>query len=118
MQPGQAARQDNRNVILDNLAIMNLVREEAAIAGVVGTEEEPGLMHKVTTFVGLLVVTMHPAVWDRRRMALLRREGRVRTEVNLRNTGDENGATRHERRGKWVQRYFERVIGGDWVDSD
>jgi hypothetical protein len=92
-RPGNAAASQG-NLLLESLANMNLGREEAALAGT-GPQGEPGIVHKAVTFVVLLVVTMHPGVWDRRRAALGKREGRVRSEDQ-------------ERHG-WVQRYIERI---------
>jgi hypothetical protein len=106
--------------------------------------EEPGLIHKVTTFFGLLVLTLHPAVWNRRRAVLRQREGRIKTEANARERapetpsvearGSEANATadgdmaerdrvrselfaQHARRPRWVQDYVDRVRRGEWVDD-
>ncbi|KAG2369956.1 hypothetical protein BDR07DRAFT_1604278 [Suillus spraguei] len=96
----------------------------------------PSLMHKVTTFVSLLVLTLHPEVWNRRRAALRTREGRLRTEANVmerevdRSEGQEpseEDKKREEttavlrvqdgRRAPWVKTYIQRVRGGEWVDD-
>ncbi|KAG1832984.1 hypothetical protein EV424DRAFT_1312425 [Suillus variegatus] len=96
----------------------------------------PSLMHKVTTFVSLLVLTLHPEVWNRRRAALRIREGRLRTEANVmereveRSEGQElseEDKKREEmtavlqvqngRRAPWVKTYIQRVRGGEWVDD-
>ncbi|KAG2077568.1 hypothetical protein BDR04DRAFT_1088643 [Suillus decipiens] len=96
----------------------------------------PSLMHKVTTFVSLLVLTLHPEIWNRRRAALRTREGRLRTEANVmereveRSEGQElseEDKKREEttavlrvqdgRRAPWVKTYIQRVRGGEWVDD-
>lgn len=96
----------------------------------------PSLMHKVTTFVSLLVLTLHPEVWNRRRATLRTREGRLRTEANVmereveRLEGQElseEDKKREEttavlrvqdgRRAPWVKTYIQRVRGGEWVDD-
>ncbi|KAG1753887.1 uncharacterized protein EDB91DRAFT_1343243 [Suillus paluster] len=96
----------------------------------------PSLMHKVSTFVSLIVLTLHPDVWNRRRAALRTREGRLRTEVNAmerevervegqelseddRKREDMTAALRVQdgRRTLWVKTYIQRVRGGEWVDD-
>lgn len=129
-------RLDNQaNAVLENLGNMNINAEEQIINQITGpATEEPGLAHKVMTFFGLLITTMHPAVWNRRRTALRQREGRIRTEANVRATPPpEEGAdtppdearaqlradlvAQHDRRPQWVQRYIARVVDADWVDD-
>jgi hypothetical protein len=127
---------------LDNLANINLAAENEAMRARPGfpTAEEPSLSHKVSTFVSLLFITLHPAVWNRRRVALRQREGRVRMDASVRerepNEGEGEGgngtnseaiarqaATRaelvaqHARRPKWIKDYIQRVGNGDWVDD-
>jgi len=72
--------------LIDNLSKLNIPAEEEALAASerATPAEEPGLAHKVTTFLCLLILTLHPAVWNRRRGVLRQREGRVRTEANAR----------------------------------
>jgi hypothetical protein len=96
----------------------------------------PSLMHKFMTFVSLIVLSLHPEVWNRRRAALKTREGRLRTEANAmereieRVEGqelsdddrkrDEMTAALHlqdGRRASWVKTYVQRVRGGEWVDE-
>ena len=81
--------------------------------------------------MSLFLVSLHPAVWDRRRTALRRREGRLRTEGNVRESappaeGEEDVArtqareqavTRYERRPEWVRRYVDRVQETEWADD-
>jgi hypothetical protein len=43
----------------------------------------PTLLYKVKTFASLIIVTLIPALWDRRRAELMRREGALRTEMNV-----------------------------------
>jgi hypothetical protein len=88
------------------------------------------------TFVSLLVLTLHPEVWNRRRAALKTREGRLRTEANVmereveRLEGQElseEDKKREEttavlrmqdgRRAPWLKTYIQRVRGGEWVDD-
>jgi hypothetical protein len=137
--PAQQARAnmpDNQAaVILDTLASMNLGSEEQALDPSQGVSPpEPGILHKIWMFFGLLVLTMHPELWNRRRVALRQREGRLRTEANGRESPpptEEEGAVderreqirsqligQHARRPLWVRRYIERVRHGDWVDDD
>jgi hypothetical protein len=93
----------------------------------------PTLGYRIKTFVQLLVLTAHPAIWDRRRAALRQREGRVRTEMNALERsaqGEGNGDGRtdevrarvqaeHARRAGWVVEYMERVRGGgDWMEYE
>ncbi len=80
-------------------------------------------------FTLLFLSTLHPAIWDRRRNALRKREGRLRTEANVRQAPvDENTSqdriqardevtARHERREAWVQQYVERVLTTEYLDD-
>ncbi|KAH9927158.1 uncharacterized protein BXZ73DRAFT_90835 [Epithele typhae] len=71
--------------VLDRLSTMNLPAEDAILdADAPAPAPAPSLVHQAKTFVTLFLLTLHPAAWDRRRTALRRREGRVRTEVNAR----------------------------------
>ncbi|KAF8803663.1 hypothetical protein BYT27DRAFT_7109342 [Phlegmacium glaucopus] len=120
------------DAILDGLANINIQEEEGILREAPGVPTvEPGLGHKISTFLALLMVTMHPAIWNRRRVALRRREGTIRTEANMRNSvpveegeTDTGGQIREElraqfnRRPGWIQRYIGRVVAEDWVDSD
>ena len=122
-------------MLLSTLATMNLQEEEQAIHPPPGrSPREPGILHKITTFLALLVLTIHPALWDRRRTALKQREGRLRTEANARESqapssseeeaNDERRqqirtqlVEQHARLPLWVRRYMERVRDGEWVDD-
>ncbi|OJA20918.1 hypothetical protein AZE42_00905 [Rhizopogon vesiculosus] len=94
------------------------------------------LMHKFTTFVILIMLTLHPEIWNRRRAALKTREGRLRTEANAmereieraegqelseddRKRDDTKAALllQDGRRAPWVKTYVQRVRGGEWVDD-
>lgn len=123
--------------VLDTLANLNLrdqqvVLDQAHLYPVA----EPGLGSKIASFFGLLFATLHPAVWNRRRMTLRRREGVIRTEANMRRqpppredgqeeTEEERRAAetrqhlreQHARRPQWVQQYMERVLAEEWVDD-
>ncbi|KIM90978.1 hypothetical protein PILCRDRAFT_157734 [Piloderma croceum F 1598] len=155
-QDGAPARQAGQirividvEAVIDNLSKLNIPAEEEALAASerATPAEEPGLAHKVTTFLCLLVLTLHPAVWNRRRGVLRQREGRVRTEANARerepeapgtevNVGEDSTTTeaerteresvarkrvelvaQHARRPRWVQAYIDRVRRGEWVDD-
>ncbi len=122
--------------MLDTLANVNLREELNALDARPEAIAPPTIGHRIKTFAELLVLTAHPALWDRRRAALRQREGRVRTEMNTREArppaeddgrADEarirDAQTRvelnaiHSRRPAWVAEYMERVRGGDWVDD-
>jgi len=119
--------------LLDSLANINIQTEEQAIAPPAGTTpEEPSFAHKAMTFVSLLAMTVHPAVWNRRRVALRQREGRIRADVNAREPQSEGEdaaqnedraqvrgelVAQYARRPQWVRDYMERVAAGDWVDD-
>jgi hypothetical protein len=119
------------NVIFDTLANINIQQEEGMLREASGVPPvEPGFGHKMGTFFALLTTTMHPAIWNRRRVALRRREGTIRTEANMRNSVPaEEGETeavgrireelraQFNRRPGWIQRYIERVVTEDWVDD-
>lgn len=70
------------NVVLDTIASMNIADEDAALDA--PAARAPSHAHRLRTFVSLLLVTLYPAVWDRRRAMLRRREGRIRTEAGAR----------------------------------
>lgn len=126
--------------MMDTLANINLREELGALDARPEAIAAPTIGRRVKTFVELLVLTAHPAVWDRRRAALRHREGRVRAEANVREApqpvegdGDVQAneararagqaqaraelSAIHSRRPTWVVEYMERVRGGDWVDD-
>ncbi|TFY69471.1 hypothetical protein EVJ58_g366 [Rhodofomes roseus] len=149
-QPGQQgqAQQPNRPVrrqrggtpnanrsamqsFLTGLSNMNLRREDSII-DTGANVPPPSLSHKIRTFVTLMLLTVYPAVWDHRRAALRRREGRLRTEAHAReaarNAEGEPGREAEiersralerlqERRPAWVREYVERVQTTDWADE-
>ena len=126
-----AALDAQANIIFNTLANINIQEEEGMLRGASGVPPiEPGFGHKIRTFFVLLTTTLHPAIWNRRRVALRQREGTIRTEANMRNSvpADEGeteavGRIREDlraqfnRRPGWIQRYIERVVAEDWVDD-
>ncbi|TFK43384.1 hypothetical protein BDQ12DRAFT_674891 [Crucibulum laeve] len=132
-------RGDNQMAaLIDTMGNMNMQVEDAIISQLPGAPtEEPGLGYKAMAFFGLLLTTLHPAVWNRRRAALHRREGTIRAEANIRDAPpredvegeearqNEDRAQRirnefreqYARRPLWVRRYMERVVATDWVDD-
>ena len=137
---GAAVRHVNQvDAVFENLANINISTEADALASS-GPAPEPSLVHKFTTFVMLFVLTLHPAIWNRRRVVLRQREGRLRTEANARErepgpeTNSDEAAVadgerervarlrreliaQHERRAMWVRGYVERVMRGEWVEE-
>ncbi|KAH9045165.1 hypothetical protein EDB85DRAFT_2165684 [Lactarius pseudohatsudake] len=110
--------------MMDTLANINLREELGALDGRPEAVAAPTIGHRIKTFVELLMLTAHPAVWDRRRAALRQREGRVRTEMNVREASQARTHAQeqalsaiHTRRPAWVVEYMDRVRGGDWVDD-
>lgn len=126
----QSDRHGHFDFILNHLANMGLSHEDAILDANVPAPA-PSVVRKVKSFVSLMLMTLHPAVWDRRRTALRRREGRLRTEANVRESAPAEGSeedanraqaraqvmARHARRPQWVQRYVERVQVTEWVDD-
>ena len=80
-RPSDPTRQQ-ANAILDAVANINL-REENEVLEAPEDIPPPTFIHKVKTFVLLMVITLVPAMWDRRRTELTRREGGLRTEMNV-----------------------------------
>lgn len=135
--PAVQGRNQSR-ALMETLGNMNVETEQRILTE--ATQEnprEPSLGHKVITFFGLLLTTLHPAIWNQRRAVLRSREGALRTEVNSRNalrrTDLEDDEARrqeeiaeesrrllremHGRRPPWVRRYIARVVDADWVDD-
>jgi len=130
--------QDHTSVFLDTLANVNLIGENDALSATGNPPAEPGIMHKVQTFILLLVTTMHPALWNRRRAELMRREGRIRTEsaalqpensttdategevsadAERRNQAMNSLREQHARRPVWVREYVDRVRNTEFTDE-
>ncbi|KAI0637960.1 hypothetical protein C8Q77DRAFT_1166288 [Trametes polyzona] len=130
-------------VLLDRLALMNL-SEETAFLDADTPAPPPSVLQKAKMFVALFLITLYPAAWDRRRAALRRREGRIRTEANAREAAmtaraeresagadapartaeeearvaaQEQVVARYERRPEWVKAYVQRVQYSEWVDD-
>ncbi|KAJ3741303.1 hypothetical protein DFH05DRAFT_1545306 [Lentinula detonsa] len=70
--------------IIDALASFDITESEAALSSFLPENDvkEPGLSRKAISFFVLLIATVHPAVWNRRRAILRAREGRVKVEMN------------------------------------
>jgi len=141
--PGAAAStqtRDHTSVVLDTLANINLSFENDALSAapqIPDRTSEPTLAHKVQTFVTLLITTVHPALWNRRRTELMRREGRIRTEATVLQSdngnadGAEGGsaeterraAAREELRGQqarrpaWIREYVDRVRNAEFSEE-
>lgn len=143
--PGGTASNHARvqtSYVLDTLANVNLGFENDALSvaaqAPLGAPSEPGLMHKIQTFAMLLVTTVHPALWNRRRAELMRREGRIRTEAAVLQPGNGDAETTegahateadrrtqarlalrelNERRPVWVREYVERVRNAEFPDE-
>jgi len=80
-RPSDSTR-EQANVILDAVANINL-RGENEMLEVSGDLPPPTFVHTAKTFVSLMIVTLIPALWDRRRTELTRREGSLRTEMEV-----------------------------------
>ena len=136
IQPARANNTTDRRTqteaLLDRLSWLNLTSEEAIWHANPSTDTTfPGLGHRVKTFFSLLITTLHPAVWDRRRRELRRREQEIRVEAHVRERqpreGEEETATnrqnrmeaieKNERRPRWVREYEQRVLNTEWVDD-
>ena len=130
---GPNANRSAMQSFLAGLSNLNLRREDSII-DTGANVPPPSMSHKIKTFVVLILLTLYPAVWDHRRAALRRREGRLRTEQNARDAarsastegeqGREADADRtralerlQNRRPAWVKQYVERVLTTDWADE-
>jgi len=71
-----------QNLIPNALANINLGDENAMLFRS-SDPPPPTFFHKVKTFVSLILITLVPALWDRRREELRRRENMLRTEMNV-----------------------------------
>ncbi|KAK7470801.1 hypothetical protein VKT23_002219 [Stygiomarasmius scandens] len=126
--PAPVAEGANAAMVFDTLANYDIQEEEFELAN---GAQEPGLGRKAAAFVTLLLATAHPAIWNRRRALLRRREGRIRTEANAMEVQDEDDdaqnarraerrrelLAQHARRPPWIQNYIARVVNGEWVDD-
>lgn len=125
-QPGSRRVTDRLVRILANRGL----DEEDAVLNAVRRRHSLQYWDKVQVFTHLFFATLHPAVWERRRTALRKREGRLRTEEHLRHSVDIDETTdpvrartrqqaieRHERRPRWVQTYVQRVLETEFVDD-
>lgn len=80
-RPSDPARQQV-NMIFDAVANIN-IREENEMLESSMDLPPPTLFHKAKTFTSLMIATLIPALWDRRRAELMKREGALRTEMNV-----------------------------------
>ena len=80
-RPSDPTRQ-RANAILNAVANINL-REETEVLEASRDPPPPTFIHKVKTFASLMIVTLIPALWDRRRAELMKREGALRTEMSV-----------------------------------
>jgi hypothetical protein len=118
--------------VFDGLANFNIQTEEETIRR--GTPaQEPTFTTKAIAFVTLLLTTVHPAVWNRRRAVLRQREGQIRMDRNARaadldeNVDDPQAQARiqrqaqliaqHQQRPLWLRAYMDRIVEGGWVDE-
>ncbi|KAG9317608.1 hypothetical protein JVU11DRAFT_1817 [Chiua virens] len=138
MQGPPIPRQSNG--IVDSLALANVHSENKLLWPLQQSTivpEPPTFTRKVMTFFSLLLVTLHPEVYNRRRVALRQRESRLRTEMNsierdvdVRNDeqvpSEEEHRSRasrqqlqaqHAQRPAWVKRYVGRVRQDDWIEE-
>jgi len=73
-----------RNFIPNMLATINIGNENQVLFSRGNLQPPPPtFFHTAKTFVSLMFVTLVPALWDRRREELRRREGELRTEMNV-----------------------------------
>ena len=134
------------NALLGAMANINL-REENEMLEASGDLPPPTFIHKVKTFALLMIITLVPALWDRRRTELMRREGGLRTEMNVitaaqarnpppaesQDQGEASAQEReeskrarelklatiqtHARRPDWVREYVERAGRMEYYDD-
>ena len=94
----------NVSAVLDRLAAVNLSAEDALLEADAPAPSAPGVVQKARMFATLFLMTLYPAAWDRRRNALRRREGRIRTEANMRDAAmDERRAQEGQEGGEGQQ---------------
>ncbi|KAI0650201.1 hypothetical protein C8Q79DRAFT_901124 [Trametes meyenii] len=142
-RPNRGANRSSAMAILDRLAMINIPAEDILLETDTNAPP-PSIVQRTKMFVTLFFLTLYPAAWDRRRAALRRREGRIRTEANARETAlteraeresvgaeapartneaeararaREQVVIRHERRPAWLKEYVQRVQYSEWVDD-
>jgi hypothetical protein len=119
--------------LMNAVANTNLAWEAEVLAARPGVPvpEEPSVGQKAMAFVSLLLMTVHPAVWNARRATLRAREGALRMEAAAREReleGEDDATVTqrqvragviamHERRPGWVREYVDRVRHVDRVDE-
>ncbi|KAJ7904389.1 hypothetical protein B0H14DRAFT_2662615 [Mycena olivaceomarginata] len=127
-RPGARAANDLDHqvaAIFDGLANFNIQTEEETIRR--GTPvEEPSWSARAMAFITLLLTTVHPAVWNRRRAVLRNREGHIRMDANARaadldeTAEDPQAQARIQRRAQLIAQHAarpSRVREGAWVDE-
>jgi hypothetical protein len=118
---------------------MNLRDEDRALEAPPDSPPAPAptFLYKVRAFVSLFILTIHPAIWNRRRLELIQRENRMRMQMNAMERPPAEGVTdeqaqqeeakraeerqqlleQHRRRPAWVRDYIHRARAGEWVDD-
>ena len=129
------------DLILNKLSRLNFSNELIYIYSREGTRngQQPNFFERARIFIILFILTLHPAIWNRRRTALKLREGSLRTEANIirraqegaNNDNDTNLQEqrpevdavrvqireRHEARPRWVREYVERIQAAESLDD-
>ncbi|KZW04003.1 hypothetical protein EXIGLDRAFT_827939 [Exidia glandulosa HHB12029] len=121
--------------LVARLANIDLAAQAAMLEPGAAPAPPPTLAQRAKAFVTLLVLSMHPAWWNRRRRALRNREGQLRTTYRQVDAEElqqeqqqqgENGqdGQQQERRpppplppAGWAAAYIERVRNVEWVDE-
>ncbi|KZT39651.1 hypothetical protein SISSUDRAFT_984605 [Sistotremastrum suecicum HHB10207 ss-3] len=122
------ARNGSTSMVLNTLAELNLVNEDNALFGQSAqARRSPSLFHRAKMFVSLFVLTLHPAIWLRRRNALRVREGRLKnerhearrnqTDPSQGNGGDQPPNPPLPQRPSWTHDYLARTERAEWVDD-
>ncbi|EJD53803.1 hypothetical protein AURDEDRAFT_110551 [Auricularia subglabra TFB-10046 SS5] len=115
--------------MIARLANIDLAAEAAILAPGAGPTPPPPLSLRVKSFFTLLVLSMHPAWWNRRRRALRNREGQLRTlyrqvDPNEQPPTEQTPGGEQQQRepppqppAGWAASYVERVRNTEWVDE-
>ncbi|KAL4075988.1 hypothetical protein J3A83DRAFT_2096177 [Scleroderma citrinum] len=124
--------------LIDSLALMNVHNENKLLwpTQPMRVVDPLTFAQKAIIFLSLIIATLHPEVYNRRKTALRQREGRLRTEMNAiehvaeateggepsedevrRQRCREQLQIQHARRAGWVREYVIRVRSGDWIDE-